>query len=60
MVHLRVVNPPRSREASIQKLPYKADYPRRIDAYIDFFGDGAVERAASAEPCAALRLGSLA
>ena len=24
--------------------PYKADYPRRIDQYIDFFGTGAPRR----------------
>ena len=48
MAHLRALSTlstPRSREASIREQLYKADHPRRIDTYIDFFGDGAVEGA---------------
>jgi hypothetical protein len=60
MAHLRAVTTSRSREASIRELLYKTDHPRRIDAYIDFFGDRAVELAVSADPCGELLLGSLA
>jgi hypothetical protein len=43
----------------LRDLFYKADRPRPIDAYIDFFGDGA-KRPALADCCGELLLGSLA
>jgi hypothetical protein len=59
MAHLRAVSTG-YHEISIQDLLYKADHPRRIDAYIDFFGDGAVSRALIADRCGEQLLGSLA
>ena len=35
---------------------YKADYPRRIDQFIDFFGTGAVSREALPDACGELVL----
>lgn len=60
MAHLRAVSTGHSGEASIRELLYKTDHPRRIDAYIDFFGDGAASRAVIADRCGELLLGSLA
>lgn len=59
MAHLRAVSTGPS-EASNQDLLYKADHPRRIDGYIDFFGDGAPSRALIADRCGELLLRSLA
>ena len=39
---------------------YKADYPRAIDRYIDFFGDGALLTDAAGDRCGDLLLESLA
>lgn len=64
MAHLRairaarVIRVTRSRHAQIRDLLYKADHPRRIDSYIDFFGDGAARR--EIDCCGDLLLGSLA
>ena len=60
MAHLRAVSTGDSCDVLIRDLLYKADHPRRIDAYIDFFGDGAARRALIAERCGELLLGSLA
>ena len=60
MAHLRANRTGRSRETSIRDLLYKTDHPRRIDQYIDFFGDGAPGRAAIPDRCGELLLGSLA
>ena len=58
MAHLRANRTGRSRE--IRDLLYKTDHPRRIDQYIDFFGDGAPGRAVIPDRCGELLLGSLA
>jgi hypothetical protein len=60
MAHLRAVSTGGSRETSIRYLLYKTDHPRRIDQYIDFFGDGAAGRAVIPDCCGELLLGSLA
>jgi len=61
MAHLRAaVNVAVPREARFRDLLYKADHPRRIDQFIDFFGDGASRRAGAADCCGDLLLGSLA
>jgi hypothetical protein len=60
MAHLRTVSPARIREASDRALLYKADHPRRIDQYIDFFGDGAARPEVILDGCGDVLLGSLA
>lgn len=42
MAHSRAVRSAAPGNARIHELLYKADQPRRVDLYIDFFGDGAV------------------
>lgn len=63
MAHLGALNVNASRpgpsRAILRDLFYKADHPRPIDAYIDFFGDGA-GRPAPADCCGELLLRSLA
>jgi hypothetical protein len=46
-------------EAEVRDLLYKADRPRDIDRYIDFFGDGASDDNAG-DRCGELFLESLA
>lgn len=46
-------------EAEVRDLLYKADRPRGIDRYIDFFGDGALSEGAG-DGCGELFLESLA
>jgi hypothetical protein len=41
-------------------LLYKTDHPRRIDVFIDFFGDAAQGRARVTDRCGDILLGSLA
>jgi hypothetical protein len=53
---IRVAGP---RQARVRDLLYKADHPRRIDTYIDFFGDGAA-RPEEVDCCGDLLLGSFA
>ncbi len=60
MAHLRAVRTARTSQASLRDLLYKPDHPRRIDEYIDFFGDGAARRVMVADCCGDLLLGSLA
>jgi len=45
MAHSRAVGSAVLSEARIRELLYKADRPRRVDLYIDFFGDGAARLA---------------
>ena len=45
MAHSRAVGSAVLGEARIRELLYKADRPRRVDLYIDFFGDGAARLA---------------
>ena len=47
MAHSRAVGSAVLGEARIRELLYKADRPRRVDLYIDFFGDGAARPAAA-------------
>jgi hypothetical protein len=63
MAHLRATSAARIRaatirEARVRDLLYKADHPRRIDSYIDFFGDGAPRP--EVDCCGDVLLGSLA
>jgi hypothetical protein len=62
MAHLGAlnVNATRPSRAILRDLFYKADHPRPIDLYIDFFGDGAPRPAPGADCCGELLLGSLA
>ena len=60
MAHLRVVSAARTSQASFRDLLYKSDHPRRIDDYIDFFGDGALRRDMTSGCCGDVLLGSLA
>ena len=62
MAHLGVLNANATgpSRAILRDLFYKADHPRPIDAYIDFFGDGAPRPALGADCCGELLLGSLA
>jgi hypothetical protein len=61
MAYLRAVSTAaRTSEARIRALLYKADHPRRIDRYIDFFGDGLARPEVGADCCGDLLLGSLA
>jgi hypothetical protein len=46
------------RQGWIRELLYKTDHPRRIDSYIDFFGDRTGLR--ESDPCGDRLLGSLA
>jgi len=43
-----------------RELFYKADHPRGVDRYIDFFGDGTLGVEASADCCGEVLLESLA
>jgi hypothetical protein len=63
MAHLSATSAARvsaasTREARVRDLLYKTDHPRRIDCYIDFFGDGTPRR--EVDCCGDLLLGSLA
>jgi hypothetical protein len=63
MAHLRATSAARvsaatTREARVRDLLYKPDHPRRIDSYIDFFGDGTARP--EVDCCGDLLLGSLA
>jgi hypothetical protein len=60
MAHLRAVITARPREAHVRELLYKVDHPRRIDRYIDFFGEGTARPEVIADSCGDLLLGSLA
>lgn len=60
MAHLRAVSTARTNRAILRALFYKADRPRPIDQYIDFFGDGAARPEPAADYCGDLLLGSLA
>jgi hypothetical protein len=52
--------PTRGYECSVREQLYKADHPRSIDRYIDFFGDGAPRAEADADRSGELVLESLA
>lgn len=52
--------PARGYECSVREQLYKADHPRPVDRYIDFFGDGAPRAEAEADRCGQLFLESLA
>ena len=60
MAHLRVASAARPNRATLRDLFYKPDRPRRIDEYIDFFGDGVAQSEPLADCCGDLLLGSLA
>jgi hypothetical protein len=47
MAHSRALGTAERGNARIHALLYKADHPRRVDIYIDFFGDGAARPAAA-------------
>jgi hypothetical protein len=55
---LHAICPGPSRVA-LRDLFYKVDHPRPIDAYIDFFGEGAAPPAPGADCCGEILLGSL-
>jgi hypothetical protein len=60
MAYLRAVSTAaRSTEARNRTL-YKADHPRDIDRYIDFFGEGVARPQVSEDRCGDLLLGLLA
>jgi hypothetical protein len=54
------LNAARAGRVPLRDLLYKADHPRRIDVYIDFFGDGAPRPELAADCCGDLLLGALA
>lgn len=58
-VHAIATAPVDEPEAEGRDLLYKADQPRTIDRYIDFFGDGALSDDAG-DRCGDLFLASLA
>jgi hypothetical protein len=58
-VHASTAAPVDDPEAEVRDLLYKADHPRAIDRYIDFFGDGASTDDAG-DRCGELFLESLA
>ncbi len=60
MAHLRPADAARSNRPTLRDLLYKADRPRWIDEYIDFFGDDTVRSEPLADCCGELLLGSLA
>jgi hypothetical protein len=60
MAYARTISPAGIRAACIRELLYKADHPRRIDVFIDFFGDAAQGRARVTDRCGHILLGSLA
>jgi hypothetical protein len=61
MAHLRAISGARASEAHVRELLYKADHPRHIDRYIDFFGDDVAAFPETAVDCCGdLLLGSLA
>jgi hypothetical protein len=45
MAYRRAVGNAETGDARIHELLYKTDHPRRVDLYIDFFGDGAARLA---------------
>lgn len=47
MAHRGALGTAEPGDARIDALLYKADHPRRVDIYIDFFGDGAARPAAA-------------
>jgi hypothetical protein len=49
-----------ARSAEARNRLYKADHPRAIDRYIDFFGEGVLLSAADADCCGDLLLELLA
>jgi hypothetical protein len=61
MTYLAAMNAqrPAPGRTAMPALLYKSDHPRRIDAYIDFFGDG-LPRQATADCCEVWLLESLA
>jgi hypothetical protein len=59
MAYLRAVSTG-ARTSKARTLLYKSDHPRRIDQYIDFFGDGGARPEVSADYCGDLLLGLLA
>jgi hypothetical protein len=54
------VTVPRPQGIGAHALLYKADYPRAIDRYIDFFGEGALLTDTGGDRCGDLLLESLA
>ena len=56
MAYLRAVTNAASTRAAL----YKTDYPRRIDQYIDFFGDGGARPEVADDSCGDFLLGLLA
>jgi hypothetical protein len=60
MAHFRAANAARANRATLRDLFYKADRPRWIDEYIDFFGDGTARSEPLADRCGNLLLESLA
>ena len=60
MAYLRVLTAARPNRATLRDQFYKADHPRWIDEYIDFFGDGTVRSEPLADCCGDRLLGSLA
>ena len=61
MSQLRAVQPAAGYEPrGARELLYKADHPRGVDRYIDFFGDGPPAVEASADRCGEVLLESLA
>lgn len=60
MAYLRALNVARPNRATLRDQFYKADHPRWIDEYIDFFGDGTARSEPLADCCGDLLLGSLA
>jgi hypothetical protein len=60
MAHLRAANAAHPTRATLRDLFYKADHPRWIDEYIDFFGDATARAAPLADCSGDLLLGSLA
>lgn len=60
MAYVRAISTARIRDACIRELLYKTDHPRRIDVFIDFFGDAGQGRARAIDRCGDILLGSLA
>jgi hypothetical protein len=55
MAHSKAVGSAVLSDARIRELLYKSDRPRRVDLYIDFFGDGAARLASATRWVEALR-----
>ena len=60
MAYVRAISTARIRDACIREMLYKTDHPRRIDVFIDFFGDAAQGQARVTDRCGDILLESLA